>query len=275
MVQNNLSETLVFTIYGDLGFFKKFYTTSSPLTFDFPPKTCLTGIIGALIGLSYSQRYELYDCKMALSITNPLKKRMFGINWLNTRWRGKGIPEKSQTWLETMGISPRGEIYAFTGLEWENQSPHTQAGLEILQFPKYKIYYPTSNLYADVLEDMLKSHKSFFHLYLGSSEFIADFNYLGKFKQIPILNPKDFVLINSIIYTDILNTSLSKNGIQIISNQKIIKDNVPSLMIPERKAINYQNVLYTLDSTPIKAHVKEYYKIENSTENRVENVVYF
>ncbi|MDI3478645.1 MAG: CRISPR-associated protein Cas5h, partial [Thermoanaerobacterium sp.] len=30
-------KSLIFDIYGDFGHFKKYYTTSSPLTFSFPP----------------------------------------------------------------------------------------------------------------------------------------------------------------------------------------------------------------------------------------------
>ena len=42
---------LVFDIKGDYGHFKKYYTTSSPLTFSIPPRTTVSGMIGALIGL--------------------------------------------------------------------------------------------------------------------------------------------------------------------------------------------------------------------------------
>jgi len=37
-------ETLVFDVKGDLGHFRKFYTTSSPLTFSFPPPPTVRGI---------------------------------------------------------------------------------------------------------------------------------------------------------------------------------------------------------------------------------------
>ena len=43
---------LVFDIKGDYGHFKKYYTTSSPLTFSIPPRTTVSGMIGALIGRS-------------------------------------------------------------------------------------------------------------------------------------------------------------------------------------------------------------------------------
>ena len=44
-------KVLVFDIYGDLAHFRKFYTTSSPLTFPFPPPSTIKGMLGAIIGV--------------------------------------------------------------------------------------------------------------------------------------------------------------------------------------------------------------------------------
>ncbi len=39
------SSVLIFNLWGDLGHFKKPYTTTSPLSFAFPPRPTLAGII--------------------------------------------------------------------------------------------------------------------------------------------------------------------------------------------------------------------------------------
>jgi len=43
-------KVLVFDIWGDYGHFRKFYTTTSPLTFSFPPPPTIAGILGAIYG---------------------------------------------------------------------------------------------------------------------------------------------------------------------------------------------------------------------------------
>ena len=45
-------KTLVFDIWADIGHFRKYYTTSSPLTFSFPSPPTIAGMLGAIIGSS-------------------------------------------------------------------------------------------------------------------------------------------------------------------------------------------------------------------------------
>ncbi|RMG82383.1 MAG: CRISPR-associated protein Cas5, partial [Bacteroidetes bacterium] len=42
---------LVFDISGEYGHFRKFNTTTSPLTYSFPPLPALAGLLGAILGI--------------------------------------------------------------------------------------------------------------------------------------------------------------------------------------------------------------------------------
>lgn len=46
-----MDKMLVFDVWGDYAHFRRFYTTTSPLSFPIPPRTALCGLIGAIIGL--------------------------------------------------------------------------------------------------------------------------------------------------------------------------------------------------------------------------------
>lgn len=260
------TNVLVFDVFGDLGYFRKYFTTSSPLTFDFPPKTSLTGIIGAIIGLDYEKRYTIFQSKIGLRILNQPRKIIFGVNWLNTKWRDSEILEKTSEWFKIMGIEPTKEVLSFTGL-----NRHTQAGIELLIEPKYRIYYPKTNPYAEELNDMLSNHKSFYPLYLGNSEFLADYKFIGELKQKKILDSKDYVEIHSIINTELLNTTTT-SPIKIKEKQKLIKINAPQTMVSDRKTIKYSDFIYDLEGNPIETCIKEYYSIK--LDNMVENVAY-
>ena len=79
---------LVFDIWGDYGHFKKFHTTSSPLSFSIPPPTAVYGIIGAIAGISkenYTDTLNQYNLKIAVGINKPVKKMRMGVNWIELK----------------------------------------------------------------------------------------------------------------------------------------------------------------------------------------------
>lgn len=84
-------ELLVFDIWGDYGFFRIPYTTTSSMSYPFPPKTTISGAIAAILGLpknSYNETiFNKEDFKLSLRIMTPLNKEILGINLFNTRYR--------------------------------------------------------------------------------------------------------------------------------------------------------------------------------------------
>jgi CRISPR-associated Cas5-like protein len=60
-----MTRVLVFEVWGEYGHFRKHYTTTSPLTFSIPSRTALTGLLGAIIGLSKEEYLGHFRCKQA------------------------------------------------------------------------------------------------------------------------------------------------------------------------------------------------------------------
>ena len=52
-----ISKILIFDIKGPMAHFRKFYTNSSSLSYLFPPRTVVAGIIAGILGLP-SERFE-------------------------------------------------------------------------------------------------------------------------------------------------------------------------------------------------------------------------
>ena len=80
-------KVLFFDIWGDYGHFRKFYTTTSPLTFSFPPPSTIAGILGAIYGATKDEYLKIFSsdrCKTALKIISPVKKVRMVINLINT-----------------------------------------------------------------------------------------------------------------------------------------------------------------------------------------------
>jgi len=222
---------LIFDIWGDYAHFKKYYTTSSPLTFSIPPRTALIGLISAIIGIDKKKYLSVMTkdkAKIAIRIINPIKKVRMTQNLIDTKggyWR----PVK------------RGSL---TG--------HTQIRFEYLKEPKFRIYFRHSdiNLY-ELLKMNLKSHKSAYTPCLGISELIADFGFIAETSIVNGTNDKDFANIHTVIPLDILKEiDLLEPG------RKYFKERIPVEMLPERIVTEYREILYEVEGKPIRAKVR-------------------
>jgi len=85
-------KVLTFDLYGDFAHFRKYFTTTSPLTFSFPPPPTISGILGTIYGTPKNENQEVFgyeNCKIALQIQKPVKKIRMGLNFIYTKKRQK------------------------------------------------------------------------------------------------------------------------------------------------------------------------------------------
>ncbi|MCM8771229.1 MAG: type I-B CRISPR-associated protein Cas5b, partial [Candidatus Omnitrophica bacterium] len=156
-------KVLVFDIWGDYGHFRKFYTTSSPLTFSFPPPSTIAGVLGAVYGAGKEEYLDIFSfdkCKIAVKIVKPVKKVRMGINLINT---------KGGCW---------------TLCSSKYHEPRTQIRTEFLRDPYFRIYFACKqeNIFKEIA-NCLKEHKSEYTISLGLSELLADFKYVGEYNS--------------------------------------------------------------------------------------------
>jgi CRISPR-associated protein Cas5h len=229
---------LVFDIYGDYGHFRKYYTTTSPLTFSFPPPPTIAGILGAICGVPKNENLITFgydNCQIALRILNPTKKVRMGINLINTK-----------------------DNKYFLLLKAKNHEPRTQIRTEFVKSPKYRIYVSHRNQKVfDKLADFIQSHKCFYTVSLGLSELIADFKFIGLYESEEVRN-----------FEGSLNTvtaiqKFTGKGILIESDKKYFKEKIPIKMNPDRVVELYGDIVYEPDGKPIKAHVDSAFQLEN------------
>lgn len=238
-------KVLVFDIWGDYGHFRKFYTTTSPLTFSFPPPPTIAGILGAIYGADKDEYLKIFShdkCHLALRIVSVVKKVRMGINLINT---------KGNYWQP---------------VKKKNHEPRTQIRTEFLKDPCFRIYvsYVDGKLF-DRLEQNIKEHKSIYSVSLGLSELLADFRFKGIFDADQITDGQLAEL-----FTPISAINLQKNEIEIEANKKYFKEKMPIRMNPDRVVEIYDDMIYEPDGKTIKAQVKTYYKLENG-----ENITFF
>lgn len=220
-------KALVFDIKGDYGHFRKFYTTSSPLTFFIPPRTSVCGIIGALIGLDkeeYLNYFKREDANIAIQILSPINKTRLSINLIDTK----------------------------TAKMYSKINNRTQVTYELLKSPNYRIYlsHRCENIYNKV-KLYLEENKNYYTLSLGLSEFIAEYEYKGEINLKHISND-DFTYIDTVIKFD------EEIKIEFENKKEYFKDTMQNEMNNERIVTEYTKVLLERCGQPIKCNIDYY-----------------
>lgn len=223
-------KVLVFDIWGDFGHFKKFYTTSSPLTFSVPPPTSVYGMFGAILGFGKDEYLNYTNgktTKLAIQILNPIKKTRMTINLIDTKNSNSFHLIKSRTQIKT----------------------------EFLKNPSYRFYVNINNedLFNKLIQKV-KNKETYYTLSLGLANLLANFKYIGVFEAKSTDNA-DFV--NSAI--------LSKNveNIEVEEGKKYFKEKLPIDMNQNREVLRYEDVIMELNGQKLEGSFKKCYKVKD------------
>jgi len=237
-------KVLAFDIYGDFGHFKKFYTTSSPLTFSFPPPPTVRGMLGAIVGADKTEYLDIFShksCRIAIRILSPVKKVRMGVNHINT---------KGNYWVPVK----KGKHEA-----------RTQIRTEFLKDPAYRIYvsHNDESVFSKLV-DHVKEHKTVYTLSLGLSELLADFKYVGLWEV------TEGHSAEGEIATVIPMSAIEDYGIRFEEGKRYLKERVSVDMNQQRVVERYEDVLFEAQGKPIYARTKVYWEVENG-----ERIVFF
>lgn len=172
-----MEKVLVFDVWSEYAYFRKFFTTTSPLTFSLPPRTALCGLMGAILGFpkeSYLEKFPRNDASFAVRLMNPVKKVRFSENLIDTES------------VQTMNIIKQ----------------HTRIKFEFLKDARFRIYFSHTDpdIYVAARE-MIANHKCVYTPCLGISEHIANFGYIGEFPLKKIEMPHE-ISLESVIPKD-------------------------------------------------------------------------
>ncbi|HQL67292.1 MAG TPA: type I-B CRISPR-associated protein Cas5b [Caldisericia bacterium] len=179
-------EVLIFDLSGKMAHFRKYYTNSSSLTYYFPPRTVIIGLIAGLIGKERDSYYEIFSKDKAyvgISIKSNIKKIIQTVNYI---WAEK---------LSDLNLS---------------KGQHTQIPLEIItpqnfdDSIKYRIYFyhKEKEIYERII-DAVKNKNIVYPPYLGIAEFTANIKFLDIVK--PEIKSDKKVIIDTVVNLDYLN----------------------------------------------------------------------
>ena len=225
---------LAFDIWGDYAYFRRGYTATSTLSFPFPSRTTVSGLISSILGIKRDSYYDIFNAqnsKIGINILNPIKKVRFNLNYINTK----------------LG-------YHLWDIK-DQDSLRTQVRVEFLKDPKYRIYVSLNdNKLMDDLFELLYNHQSIYTPYLGISECIANFQLVGD----------DFFNVNKEMGENIqIDSILLKNESKIIiePNKKYGLIKSPGFMSSERVVTQYLEHYFEEKGNSIKISEGEYYRV--------------
>lgn len=223
---------LAFDIWGDYAYFRRGYTSTSTITYPFPSRTTISGLISGIIGLqkdSYHNIFNESNSKIGLRILNPIKKSNINLNYINTK-----------------------EGFLLSDIK---SNPRVQVQAEFLKDVKYRIYVSLED--NDLMEELysnLSEHKSVFTPCLGISECIADFS-LAYDKMFELnMKTEESAEINSVILknkADLIIESGKKYG--------IVKS--PGFMNSERIVSKFLEYYYEENGNSIKVKNVDFYSV--------------
>ena len=83
-----VNKLIAFDIWGDYGYFRRGYTSTSTITYPFPSRTTLAGLISGILGLEKDSYHDIFsenNSELGLRILNPIKKININLNYTNTK----------------------------------------------------------------------------------------------------------------------------------------------------------------------------------------------
>lgn len=178
---------IIFDIVGKFASFKKFYTNSSSMSYTFPPRTTLEGIIASIMGYDFNSYYEKFSFDKSLisvSLRSHVRTYVGTLNYIKIL---KSSPSGTiKSILEKKG-------YDYTQIPFEMIIPENFSQNII-----YRIYFKSNDdSFMNEFSDKIKNKKPVYPISLGNANMLASINFIADAKIIKISNQNQFLSVIS------------------------------------------------------------------------------
>lgn len=228
---------VVFDTSSSFGYFRKSFTTTNALTHSVIPRSAAEGLIGAIIGLSSDEYPErLKESKIAVQILSEVKKMNFEVKNIHPDWLSnisKYLENKAAT-KETPFSVP--------------------VSIELVVSPKYRIFFDGGKINSDLLS-WLKTKRSYYTPYLGSSSMICSTRFVGEFEYTK--SKKKEVLISSVIPFSEEIPKININGVTKFA----IEEGLPLHIDKDRNPCGTYKIIYSPNAGKIPISEDEVYSV--------------
>ncbi len=204
---------VVFDVSGSIAMFRKPYTTTSSVSYPFPPPTAIAGFVSAIVGFENSADKDGYSAAFwkKISGNRVAIKLLSNVKWYNTTLN-------------------------FWNVKEPQKNPHIQIKHQFVKDPSYRVY--VNGPVEDELDKYLSRNSFVYTPYLGVAYAIAKVVYVGRFES-EKLSGND-VLVNTIVPYDSDNVEIG-----VTKSGGLHREIVPFRMDDERNLKRTITVLYS------------------------------
>lgn len=239
---------LIFDISGEFAHFRKFNTTSSPLTYTIPTRTAISGLLGAILGIGREEFYDHFlkeKAFIAVQVLNPIRKQGYGFNLINTKEGMYRIKNRTQVRFEFVA-DPAYRVFL----------THTDAGI------------------FNGLKERIEKKDYTFQPYLGLAQLTSDVTFVDlvdAFEESSNGTPVDVIsAINLdhccgkkvVIDPDLKYSSAIMPMEMVIDREDTtVKPPADGSLPKNRKTTEYAEVIYETSGSPVKAMVDSFINV--------------
>jgi len=242
----NSKELLIFDISGEYGHFRKYNTTTSPLSYSIPTRTAIAGILGAILGMEREIRDGVYPegaepvqeffskelSDMAVQIMRPVKKENIGFNLINTKM----------------------SFYDLT------RAGRTQIEFELVKDVHYRIYLAMENTAKfEELSERIENKRHHFTPYLGLAQFTAQVEFVQRATANEVASNGEFAEIVTAVNMSKLQ---GEPPVEFQRDYFYSANNMPIAMNRDREVLEYSEVLIEKNGNPLRVRVSDYYTVD-------------
>lgn len=232
------SPLVIFDLTGAFAMFRKFYTNSSSLSYPFPPRTTVAGLIAGLLGYerdSYSEDLGPERCDIAVSVRVPVRRVMQTVNYVMT---------EGSVWTKNAGGFDGSAGGIQTPVEWVFPA----LGESRL---RYRIFvHHRDQAFAERLSDTLRYGSHVYPPYLGMSECLGDVEHVSTLREWHLLVKYDEVPVSTVVPSEALAGSP-----RLAEGAQIVKERTAFALGADRKLLSIGDVLYERNCNPITARI--------------------
>lgn len=206
---------LVFDVSADMAIFRKAYTTTSQISFAFPPPTAIGGLICAIAGIDHhdakGEKSAVYwdslsGTRIAISIRRPVRWLPTAVNLLKFKSSNGSLGE------------------------------HIQSRHQFLKKPSYRIYVEGGSIYG-LLKQRLEQNEFVYTPFLGAAYALADIDYRGEFPAIAL--EKENVKVDTIL------PEYPRLEVDLLKSNPLHREVVPFQLDSQRSLQELVGVFYT------------------------------
>lgn len=236
---------LVFDWKGKIGHFRRLDTNSSSLTYRFPSRTAIAGMIAGLLGYEKDSYYEVFSpekCRIALSSLSPVRKIMQNVNYLFVKTKGdlNGVSGHTQIPVEFLFPSLKKEHIIFRIYFWHSDE---------------KIYNKT--------KEFLQLKKAIYPPYMGLSELLSTVEFVKEITVQRIESSMEKVRFHTVVRA----SELLENSLEFLPDSKFSKEFMTRRFDKDRNIIETDSYLLEVNNQLIGIPRVPYYHFEEENKN--------